>query len=178
MSGRVIGRGPQAHIRRPTVQDADEFLSRVRDSRALHAPWVYPVTDARAFQTWLRQGRRADTERFLVAQNSDGAIVGVFNLNEIVRGGFQSAYMGYFAFEPFARRGYMKEGLELVLRYALGPLGLHRIEANVQPGNEASLALVRSAGFRREGFSPNYLSIAGTWRDHERWAITTEDRTT
>lgn len=178
MSGRVIGRGPQAHIRRPTPHDADEFLSRVRDSRSLHAPWVYPVTDRAAFESWVRHGRRDDTERFLVCRNPDGAIVGVFNLNEIVRGGFQSAYMGYFAFEPFAGHGYMKEGLELVLRHAFGPLGLHRIEANVQPGNEASLALIRSTGFRHEGFSPNYLNIGGAWRDHERWAITTEDRTT
>ena len=70
----------------------------------------------------------------------------------------------------------MHDGLRLVLRFAFGPLGLHRLEANIQPGNESSVALVKGAGFRLEGYSPRYLKIAGRWRDHERWAILSEDR--
>ena len=69
----------------------------------------------------------------------------------------------------------MREGLALLLKHAFGPLGLHRVEANIQPGNTASIALVKGAGFRLEGFSPRYLKVAGRWRDHERWAITVED---
>lgn len=68
----------------------------------------------------------------------------------------------------------MSEGLRLVLRHAFGPLGLHRLEANIQPKNRSSIRLVRRAGFRREGFSPRYLRVLGRWRDHERWAITVE----
>lgn len=68
----------------------------------------------------------------------------------------------------------MGEGLGHVLRHAFGPLGLHRLEANIQPGNSASLALVRRAGFRHEGFSPDFLRIDGAWCDHERWAITAD----
>jgi [ribosomal protein S5]-alanine N-acetyltransferase len=62
-----------------------------------------------------------------------------------------------------------------VLRYAFEELGLHRVQANVQPENEASIALVRRAGFRREGFSPRYLFIRGQWRDHEQWVMLAED---
>ena len=69
----------------------------------------------------------------------------------------------------------MTEAMELLLRHAFGPLKLHRVEANVQPGNVASRALVRRTGFRKEGFSPRYLKVRGRWRDHERWAITAED---
>ena len=90
-------------------------------------------------------------------------------------GPLRSAYLGYYGFAPFTGRGYMHDGLRLLLRHAFGSLGLHRVEANIQPGNEASIALVRGAGFRHEGYARRYLKIAGRWRDHERWAILAED---
>jgi ribosomal-protein-alanine N-acetyltransferase len=68
----------------------------------------------------------------------------------------------------------MREGLELVLARAFTELRLHRLEANIQPGNHASIALVRGAGFVREGYSERYLKIGGRWRDHERWALRVE----
>jgi [ribosomal protein S5]-alanine N-acetyltransferase len=111
----------------------------------------------------------------LVCRIEDGALVGVFNLSEIVRGAFCSAYLGYYALEPYAGRGYMAEAFELVLRVAFLTLRLHRIEVNVQPRNRQSISLVRGAGFTREGFSRRYVKIAGRWRDHERWALLAED---
>lgn len=69
----------------------------------------------------------------------------------------------------------MREALTAVLRLAFGPLRLHRVEANIQPQNRASVELVRSLGFRREGYSRRYLKIGGRWRDHERWALLVED---
>jgi ribosomal-protein-alanine N-acetyltransferase len=69
----------------------------------------------------------------------------------------------------------MAEGLTLVLDQAFIKLGLHRVEANVQPANAASLALVARLGFRKEGFSPSFLQIDGEWRDHERWAIVEDE---
>jgi ribosomal-protein-alanine N-acetyltransferase len=101
--------------------------------------------------------------------------VGGININEIVRGVFRSGYLGYQVGAPHARQGYMTEALAIVLREAFGPLRLHRVEANIQPGNRASIGLVRRAGFRLEGLSRRYLKIGGRWRDHERWALTVED---
>ena len=69
----------------------------------------------------------------------------------------------------------VREALDQILDHAFGPLGLHRVEANIQPGNEPSIALARGAGFRLEGFSPRYLLIGGQWRDHERYAITADE---
>jgi ribosomal-protein-alanine N-acetyltransferase len=101
--------------------------------------------------------------------------VGSITLSEIVRGRFESAYIGYQIGAPFARQGYMTEALALALQIAFGRLRLHRVEANIQPRNVASIALVRRAGFRREGLSRRYLKIGGRWRDHERWALLAEE---
>jgi ribosomal-protein-alanine N-acetyltransferase len=78
-------------------------------------------------------------------------------------------------YAPFAAQGYMTAALPLVLRYVFVTLKLHRVEANIQPTNIPSIALVKRAGFRKEGYSPRYLKIAGRWRDHERWTMLVED---
>lgn len=172
---KTLVEGQRVFLRPLSARDRDEFLERVRASRKLHGRWAAPASEREAFAAYLQRSKTADVETLLVCRKEDGAIAGVFGIGQIVYGSLSSAYLGYYAFEPFADQGYMREGLELVLRRAFGPLRLHRLEANIQPGNEASLALVRHAGFRKEGFSPRYLKIAGRWRDHERWAILAED---
>jgi len=162
-------------LRAPTRSDQAEFLELMRASRSFHRPWASAPTDEERFAAYLADSRRPDFEAMLVCRSEDGAIVGFFNLSQIVRRGLQSAYLGYSVGKAYARQGYMREGLELVLRHAFTTLRLHRVEANIQPGNEASIALARGGGFRREGFSPRYLKIAGHWRDHERWAILADE---
>jgi [ribosomal protein S5]-alanine N-acetyltransferase len=172
---RVLVEGDRVFLRPLSARDRDEFLNRARASRRLHGRWVSAPSDPEAFAAYLERAKGDDIETLLVCRKDDGAIVGVYNISQIFYGHLCSAYLGYYAFEPYAGHGYMREGIPLVLRHAFGPLGLHRLEANIQPGNGASLALVRNAGFRREGFSPRYLKIAGRWRDHERWAILAEE---
>ena len=104
----------------------------------------------------------------------DGELAGVVSVSEIVLGSFRSAHLSYYALEPHQRRGYMRAGVAAMVQLAFRDYGLHRLEANIQPDNVASLALVRRLGFELEGFSPRFLKIAGRWRDHERWAIRSE----
>jgi ribosomal-protein-alanine N-acetyltransferase len=170
----TLRRGPRVHLRRLNPADEAEFLGLVRGSRALHRPWSYPPDTAEAFQK-LAAGK-PDEDRLVICRNEDAAIAGYFGIGQIFFGHFRNAYLGYYGFEPHARQGYMREGLELVLRHAFETIRLHRLEANIQPENARSIALIRSAGFRLEGLSLRYLKIGGRWRDHERWAITTEDR--
>ena len=168
--------GRRVFIRPPTLRDRDRFLALVRSSRARLRPWVDPPADRQAFTAYLRRSRRPTERAFLVCRREDRAIAGVINVSQIFLGAFRSAYLGYYAGAAFMGQGYMSEGLRLVLRHAFGELGLHRLEANIQPANRTSIRLVRRLGFRREGFSPRYLKIYGRWRDHVRWAMTVEDR--
>lgn len=158
----------------PGAAHESAFLEAVGRSRRLHHPWVVAPGDAEAFRRFIDKPDGGREVSFLV-MTPDGEMAGVVNLNEIVRGVFKNAYLGYYAFSPFAGKGVMTAGLRAAIRRAFGPLGLHRLEANIQPGNLTSIALVRRLGFRLEGFSPRYLKIGGRWRDHERWAITRED---
>ncbi len=164
------------HLRPPTVRDRDEFLARVRESRSLHRPWTYPPSDSDEFSSWLKNSRRPESATFLVCRNEDGALAGVVALSQIFLGPFRSAYLGYYVFAPHQGAGYVSEAVGMLIPYVFSTMGLHRLEANIQPGNTASLALARRCGFRYEGFSPRYLKVGGRWQDHERWAITKEDR--
>ncbi len=161
-------------LRAITAGDQDEFLALARASAGLHHPWYAMPMTPEEFRAYLARYDRPTTEGFLVCQRDGGAIAGTVTVDSIVRGRFQSATLSYAAFAPAAGRGYMSEGLALVLGYAFTELRLHRLEANIQPGNQASLRLVQRLGFRREGYSPAMLFIDGAWRDHERWAITRE----
>jgi [ribosomal protein S5]-alanine N-acetyltransferase len=161
-------------LRELTAADEEEFIGLARASVGLHHPWYTLPTTPEAFQAYLTRLSRSSTEGRLVCVRDSGAMIGVIIIDSIIRGRFQSATLSYAAFAPAAGRGYMTEGLGLVLRYAFGDLRLHRLEANIQPANRASLALVRRQGFRKEGYSPDMLFIDGAWRDHERWAITRE----
>jgi len=156
----------------PTAQDAPEFLAKVRASASLHHPWVFPPVDADSFAAYLARICADGHQGFFL--RADGDLVGVINVNNIVMGSLRSGFLGYYAFRGGEARGLMSEGLGLVMTHAFGPLGMHRLEANIQPGNSPSLRLVERAGFVKEGFSENYLLINGQWRDHERWAITAE----
>jgi ribosomal-protein-alanine N-acetyltransferase len=159
---------------KPSLSRQDEFLAAVVRSRKLHRKWSAPPTTGIAFRDNLKRLRGVTHLGYWVS-TEDGELAGVININEIVRGVFCSGYLGYYAFVPHNGRGYMKRGLSAVLRDAFLRHRLHRLEANIQPDNEASRQLVQRCGFRLEGFSPRYLKLAGRWRDHERWAITVEE---
>jgi ribosomal-protein-alanine N-acetyltransferase len=146
----------------------------MRASERFHHPWMVGIRTGAEFDGLLERVQHERFDPSLLCRMEDGAIVGFFNLGEIVRGLFQSAYLGYGAVAAYAGQGYMTEGMQLLLARAFTKLELHRVEANIQPGNERSIALARRSGFVREGFSESYLKINGEWRDHERWAIRAE----
>jgi [ribosomal protein S5]-alanine N-acetyltransferase len=176
--GSAIAVGKRVFLRKPTARDRRAYIAVRRRSAPFLRPWEprpsAKSTATRQFVAWVAAARGGRHEKLLLCRIEDGPILGAINLNEIVRSPAQSAYLGYWVGAPYARHGYMTEGLALALSHAFQVLGLHRVEANIMPRNRPSLALVRRAGFRREGYSPRYLKIAGRWRDHERWALLAE----
>ncbi len=160
-------------LRTPEPAHEAVFVAAMQASRRLHRPWLHaPLTPA-AYHAYLE---RLDERKqgFLAFRVPDGALVGWLNLNEIARASLQNCAVSYAAVAGYAGEGYMTDALQLVLRVAFRQLRLHRVEANIQPGNAASLALAYRCGFEKEGFSPRYLKIGGRWRDHERLALRKE----
>ncbi|AJZ86725.2 GNAT family protein [Streptomyces sp. AgN23] len=167
--------GPRVAIRHVCRQDNDELTVLAQDSAEMLQRWLgaRDTTEA-AFESRLQRFEQPTHEGFVICLRSTGAIVGGVNINNIVRGTLQSGTLGYTAYASTTGHGYMAEGLGLLIQHAFGELGLHRLEANIQPDNTPSLALVKRLGFEREGYSTAFQFINGEWRDHERWAITAE----
>lgn len=162
------------HLELAGKKHQERWLAAVARSRELHHPWVSPASSAWQYNQRLKR-YRDNSNISLLAIDENHELIACINLNEIVRGAFQSAYVGYFAFKPHAGKGLMRQAMRLVIDYAFNELNLHRLEANIQPSNTRSIKLIQSLEFRHEGFSPRYLKIQGTWKDHERFALTVED---
>jgi ribosomal-protein-alanine N-acetyltransferase len=175
-AGGALATGERVLLRWPRPGDRSAFHALREASREHLAPWEPEAVEPdpgsrRRFRSFLRTRRTPDRRRTLVVRRADDALLGAISLSNITRGVFQNATLGYWIGAPHARQGYMREALDLMVGLAFDGLGLHRLEANLRPENEASRALARGAGFRLEGLSPQFLRIAGAWRDHERWAL-------
>ena len=157
-------------LHRQSWTDAEALLAANVANRELHRPWVEPPLDRESFDRWYGAMLTGPHVGW-IARNDAGDIVGVVNLTQIVWGPFRSAFLGYYGMAPFPGKGLMTRMVSLAVDAAFREVGLHRVEANIQPGNAASIALVKRLGFKLEGFSPNYLKVGGEWRDHERWAM-------
>lgn len=162
-------------IRPPTADDLPVYREAVTRSRDHLRRFGSADPDALA-SILEQQGQTLQT--FLVFAD-ETSLVGKVNVSNIVRARFRNATLGYDSYLPHAGTGRMSEGLALVVQRCLAEepdgLGLHRLEINVRPENERSIAMAQRLGFRHEGFSPRMLFLDGAWRDHERFAITTED---
>lgn len=166
---------PRVFIRKPTEADCNELLSLRIRSKDFHFPWVILTLDEEACYDYIHRCRSDSFVGLLICHSRTNKIIGIVNLSQIYYGGFQNAYLSYYADVDYAGRGLMSEGVSLAINYAFDTLNLHRLEANIQPQNKASINLVKRLNFTQEGFSQKYLKINGEWQDHQRWALTVEN---
>jgi ribosomal-protein-alanine N-acetyltransferase len=163
----------EVELHRLTLKDAEVFLLAARRSDSLHHPWISAPSTRSDFEAYV-VGANQECFRFGVWLHT-GGLVGVVNINAIIRGAFQNGSLGFYAFEGYQRRGLMSAGLRRVIDFAFMEAGLHRLEANIQPDNEVSRQLIARLGFRSEGVACRLLKVNGEWRDHERFALTVEE---
>ena len=175
--------GDRVSLRPPERGDYEAWASLRAGSRDFLAPWepTWPPDALSRASFRARIARYAEDWRTDQAYNffifaDDERLVGGIGLSNVRRGVAESASLGYWVGQPFARRGYMTASLPLVVDFAFGRLGLHRLEAACLPSNIPSRALLASAGFRQEGHAREYLCIAGKWQDHLLFAILRGDR--
>lgn len=137
-----------------------------------------PVADREAFRArcgaWERQ-RHFDAAYGYGLFLLDGRFAGEVSLGSVQRGPFQMGYIGYWIDEALAGRGYVPEGVVVLIRHAFESLNLHRLEAAIVPRNEASRRVAEKLGMRAEGVALRFLQIQGVYEDHVRYAITVEE---
>ena len=166
--------GNRVYLSKPIVDRMDEFLDKANASKNLHALWTKPPLNQNEFMAYLARIEKENQEGFFISLNETNEIIGVININEIVKDAFNSGYLGCYCFSGYEKQGLMSEGLWLLMDYAFNTMKLHRLEANIQPDNINSLFLVTRCGFVKEGYSKKYLNIDNKWQDHVRYALTTE----
>jgi len=159
----------------PTLGSAKEYLSLTNGSISFHHPWVFPALSMREYKLYLKRINKGYTRGFFITRRSDNHLVGVININDIKYGSFCSGTLGYYLGIDYTGMGYMTEGINLLLGLVFNDFSFHRIEVNIQPENRPSKALVKRAGFKLEGFSTKFLKLDGQWRDHERWALISDE---
>jgi [ribosomal protein S5]-alanine N-acetyltransferase len=167
--------GEKVFLRYVALEDFDEMMQMFRESSEFYKGLINPPLDRKSFQIYVERNETETNECFVICRKTDAKIVGAINLSQIFRKAFQNAYLGYSLGVKYTGKGYMTEAINLILKYAFNSVKLHRLEANIQPHNTASIEVVKRCGFSKEGFSPKYLKVSGKWRDHERWAIIKED---
>lgn len=141
----------RVYLAAPSIEDAEHFLIEVHDSQDLHYPWVEAPKTLEQYQTYLHSIDNLKKFSFFIKHAMNDKIVGVVNISEVVRGCFQSGYLGFYAMKKYSGQGFMSEGLQLIVDHAFFNLKLHRLEANIQPDNHNSKFLVKSKKFRYEG---------------------------
>ena len=170
--------GDGVMLRTPQMDDFEEWAALRETSRDFLTPWepTWPVDDLtrgafrRRIKRYAEDLRSDQGYAFLIARNSDGALVGGLTLANIRRGVAQAGSLGYWTGLPFVRHGYMTAAVRAVIPFAFASLRLHRLEAACIPSNSGSIKLLEKTGFVREGYAREYLCINGTWQDHLLYA--------
>lgn len=168
-------------IRPLELADAPALLELRTRNRAFLEPWE-PLRDERFYTLEAQEELVRDAVAARAADRAlpfvvtlDDTVIGGVNLNALVRGVFENAYLGYWIDEAHGGRGHATDAVRQAVSFAFERAGLHRVQAAVIPRNAPSIRVLEKAGFREEGYAQRYLLIGGRWEDHRLFAVTREE---
>lgn len=177
--------GQLCYIRPLALDDAEDVLRLRLANRDFLEPFE-PVRQSSFFtlsgqsgqiESEMRQWEADAAYAFGIFDPSTDEMIGRVALSNVVWAAWQNATLGYFVAHAHNGRGIATEAVAGACRFAFTQVHLHRVQAGVMPRNKGSIRVLEKVGFRREGFSPRYLNINGTWEDHEMFALTAEEWT-
>lgn len=135
---------------------------------------------AKAYAKLLKKHREywraGQIYHFGVFEKKTGRLMGFILFALVARFNVQSARITYGLLNNFWKRSYGKEVVEAAALFAFRKMKLHRLEAEIQPHNRASVALARSVGFQYEGMRRGAVYFGGRWHDHAIYALLAEDK--
>ncbi len=163
----------------PHEEKSDSLLTFYLHNRTFHAPFEYSKPDefytlSGINELLAHQVKDQDERRalfFTLSLKGSKEVIGTISCTNIIYGPFCSTFLGYRLSHDATHNGYMGEALRTVIDYGCNAYNLHRFEANIMPGNHASIRVVESLGFKHEGYSPAYLYIAGSWEGHNHYVF-------
>lgn len=153
----------------------EDWLTQWEPSRVQGAPDVVEDRNAFVLRCHARDRERQLGTGYGFGVFVGGSFAGEINLSSVQRGPFQSGYVGYWIDQVQAGKSYTSEAVVVLSRYAFDDLRLHRLQISIIPRNHRSHRVVQKLGIRDEGTALRYLEINGTWEDHVRYAITSEE---
>jgi ribosomal-protein-alanine N-acetyltransferase len=155
---------PRVRLRWLGQQDVDALFAIFSDEQMMRYWSSMPMKDRAEAEKYLASIHAGFADRSLfqwgVERKDDGEVLGTCTLFSIHRACMR-AELGYCLRSPHWGKGYMGEALAALIDYAFGSLKLRRLEADVDPGNAASLRILGRMGFVQEGLLRERWDIGG-----------------
>lgn len=177
------GRGGGIELRHPRWAEFEEWAALRKANEVYLRPWEPEWTEAHMSRNSYK-ARLAKFKKMLANDSaypfhifggSDVRLIGACNVLNVQRHVAQTCEIGYWLGEAYARQGFARAAVRAVTKFCFDDLGLHRVEAAVQPGNKRSVRLLEAVGFEKEGTSRGHLKISGEWKDHDIYARLSSD---
>jgi RimJ/RimL family protein N-acetyltransferase len=165
-------------LRPVAVRDAGDLFAIFSDPMVMRywntPPWTRPEQASEMIEREAAGLAAGTSVRLAVVRAGDGALVGTFSLFALDEQS-RRAEIGYALASSAWGQGYAHEAGRAVIRHAFGVLGLNRLEADIDPRNEASARVLERLGFRREGLLRERWIVAGEVSDSALYGLLRKD---